>query len=326
MSTTGDVVFAVSDGVLLLDVAGPVQVFDSAGGYRVRLASVDGRAVRTDVGVSLGVDLALSEVDGDVDTLVVPGYPRDEFAGVVPGLVDGVRRVAAGARRVVSVCTGAFVLAQAGLLDGRRATTHWQACAALADLYPGVRVEPDAIYVRDGPVVTSAGVTAGIDVALALVGEDRGEDRARAVAKYLVVFLQRPGGQSQFRARHAASGPRSATLRRALDLVAADPSGDHRLATMAGALAVSERHLSRLFRRELAMTCGQFVERLRVEAAQALLESGEEAVPAVARACGFGSAETMRRAFLRVLGVSPSAYRHRFRLADQRSAPWRPVS
>ncbi|SEU27326.1 GlxA family transcriptional regulator [Nonomuraea wenchangensis] len=321
MSATGDVVFAVSDGVLLLDVAGPLQVFDSAGGYRVRLASVDGRPVRADVGISLSVDLALSELDGDVDTLVVPGYPRDEYAGVAPELVDAVRRVAAGARRVVSVCTGAFLLARAGLLDGRRATTHWDACAALAETFPEVQVEPDAIYVRDGPIVTSAGVTAGIDVALALVGEDRGEERARAVAKYLVVFLQRPGGQSQFRARDAVAGPRTATLRRALDLVAADPSGDHRLTTMADALAVSERHLSRLFRRELAMTCGQFVERLRVEAAQALLESGEDTVPDVARACGFGSGETMRRAFLRVLGVPPSAYRHRFRLADQRTAP-----
>jgi transcriptional regulator GlxA family with amidase domain len=322
MSAVGDVVFAVADGVLLLDVAGPLQVFDSAGGYRVRLASVDGRAVRTDVGVSLSVDLALNALD-DVDTLVVPGYPRDEFARVTPELVDGVRRVAARTRRVVSVCTGAFVLARAGLLEGRRATTHWAACAALAQTFPGVRVEPDAIYVRDGPVVTSAGVTAGIDVALALVGEDLGEERARAVAKYLVVFLQRPGGQLQFQARNAMAGPRSSTLRRALELVTADPGGDHRLPTMAARLAVSERHLSRLFRRELAMTCGQFVERVRVEAAQALLESSEETVPAIARACGFGSGETMRRAFLRVLGVSPSAYRRRFRLGRHLSRPAR---
>jgi transcriptional regulator GlxA family with amidase domain len=317
---TGEVIFAVSDGVLLLDMAGPVQVFNSAGGYRVRLASLDGHPVRTDAGFSVSVDLALSDVDTAVDTLVVPGYPRQEFP-LPAGLVDSVRRIAPRARRVVSVCSGAFVLAEAGLLDGRRATTHWVVCAEFASRFPQVAVEPDAIYVRDGPVVTSAGVSAGIDLALALVGEDHGEDRARAVAKYLVVFLQRPGGQSQFSARGAVTTPRNPTLRRALDMVQANPSADHRLATMAAELAVSERHLTRLFRRELGSTPAQFVERLRVEAAQELLESGDAPAPAVASACGFGSAETMRRAFLRVLGVAPSTYRHRFRLSDRRSMP-----
>jgi transcriptional regulator GlxA family with amidase domain len=318
---TADVIFAVSDGVLLLDVAGPVQVFNEAGGYRVRLASLDGRPVRTDVGVSLSVDLALAELDGALDTLIVPGYPRHEFSTLAPELADSVRRMAPHARRVVSVCTGAFLLAEAGLLDGRRATTHWVACAELAARFPHVTVEPDAIYVRDGPIVTSAGASAGIDLALALVGEDHGEDQARRVAKYLVVFLQRPGGQAQFSSCGTVAAPRSATLRRALDLVAANPSGDHRLVTMAAELAISERHLSRLFRRELGTTPSQFVERLRVEAAQALLESGDATVPAVADASGFGSAETMRQAFLRVLGVAPSTYRQRFRLADRRAVP-----
>jgi transcriptional regulator GlxA family with amidase domain len=320
MSVTGEVIFAVSDGVLLLDVAGPVQVFDSAGGYRVRLASPDGRSVRTDVGVSLSVDLALSDLDGSVDTLVVPGYPRDEFAAVSPGFVEAVGRIASRARRVVSVCTGAFLLAEAGLLHGRRVTTHWDACAALAARFPDVRVEPDAIYVRDGSIVTSAGVTAGIDLALALVGEDLGEERARSVAKYLVVFLQRPGGQAQFGIGDA-DRPRNATLRQALDLVRANLAGDHRLTSMAARLAVSERHLTRLFRRELGLTPGRFVERLRVEAAQASLEAGDDAVHAVAKTCGFGSTESMRRAFLRVLGVPPSSYRHRFRLSNQRTLP-----
>ncbi|UJW30096.1 GlxA family transcriptional regulator [Saccharothrix sp. AJ9571] len=317
--TTGpdEVIVAVADGVLLLDVAGPVQVFTDAGGYRVRLASLDGGSVRTDVGISLSVDLRLSDVD-EVDTLVVPGYPGHEFAAMVPELADAVRRTAPRARRVVSVCTGAFLLAEAGLLDGRRATTHWEACAEFARRFPRVTLEPDAIYVWDGSIVTSAGATAGIDLALALVGEDRGEDRARAVAKHLVVFLQRPGGQAQFSARGAVAAPRNATLRQALERVVADPGGDHRLATMAAELAISERHLTRLFRRDLGTTPGQFVERLRVEAAQALLESGDATVPAVAGAAGFGSPETMRQAFLRVLGVAPSAYRNRFRLANHR--------
>ncbi|MGW4962374.1 GlxA family transcriptional regulator [Nonomuraea sp. NPDC004186] len=314
-----EVIFAVSDGVLLLDVAGPVQVFNDAGGYRVRLASPDGQPVRSDVGISLSVDLALSDPDLDVDTLVVPGYPR-KSSGVLLGsaLVDRLRELAPRARRVVSVCTGAFLLAKAGLLDGRRATTHWDACAEFAARFPGVTVEPNAIYVRDGSIVTSAGVTAGIDLALALVGEDQGEDRARTVAKHLVVFLQRPGGQRQFSVPGAAPAPRNPTVRRALDLVAADLSADHRLATMAAGLAVSERHLTRLFRRELGSTPAQFVERLRVEAAQARLESGDAIVREIAKACGFGSQETMRQAFLRVLGVAPSAYRNRFRLAGHR--------
>jgi transcriptional regulator GlxA family with amidase domain len=321
--TTGasEVIFAVSHGVLLLDVAGPVQVLSNAGDYRVRLASLDGHPVRTDVGISLGVDVALSDVDSSMDTLVVPGYPRHGFETLAPELADGVRRLAPLARRVVSICTGAFLLAEAGLLDGRRATTHWSACAELAARFPHVTVEPDAIYVRDGPIVTSAGASAGIDLALALVGEDHGEDRARAVAKYLVVFLQRPGGQSQFSSRGAVVAPRNATLRRALDLVTADPAADHRITTMAEALAISERHLTRLFRRELGTTPGQFVERLRVEAAQALLESGDAAMPVVASTSGFGSQETMRQAFLRVLGVTPSNYRHRFRLAEHRAVP-----
>jgi transcriptional regulator GlxA family with amidase domain len=322
---SGEVIFAVSDGVLLLDVAGPVQVLNEAGGYRVRLASLDGRSVRTDVGISLSVDLALSDVDGGLDTLIVPGYPRHGFSTLPPELTDSVRRLAPRARRVVSVCTGAFLLAQAGLLDGRRATTHWEACAALAARFPHVTVEPDAIYVRDGPIVTSAGATAGIDLALALVGEDHGEGRARAVAKYLVVFLQRPGGQSQFSDCGAVAVPRNATLRRALDLVVANPSGDHRLATMAAELTISERHLTRLFRREFGTTPSQFVERLRVEAAQSLLETGDATMPTVASAAGFGSAETMRQAFLRVLGLAPSTYRQRFRLADHRATPDRPI-
>lgn len=320
-SGSGEVIFAVSDGVLLLDVAGPVQVFNDAGGYRVRLASLDGQPVRTDVGISLSVDLALSDPDLTVDTLVVPGYPRSTFGTLAPGLVDDLRQVASRARRVVSVCTGAFLLAEAGLLNGRRATTHWEACDAFAARFTDVTVEPDAIYVRDGPIVTSAGASAGIDLALALVGEDHGEGRARSVAKHLVVFLQRPGGQSQFADRGAVPAPRNATVRRALDLVAAYPAGDHRLTTLAANLAISERHLTRLFRRELGWTPAQFVERLRVEAAQALLESGDAAMPDVAKACGFGSQETMRKAFLRVLGVAPSAYRHRFRLSSHRPVP-----
>jgi transcriptional regulator GlxA family with amidase domain len=168
-------------------------------------------------------------------------------------------------------------------------------------------------------VVTSAGVTAGIDLALALVEEDHGPDAARVVAKYMVVFLQRPGGQSQFSVRGAVPAPRNSALRDLLDTIAAEPAGNHSLAAMAARVAVSERHLTRLFRREVGLTAGQYVEQVRVEAAQILLETGDAGTVAVARSCGFGSEETMRRAFLRVLGAAPSAYRRRFRTTHRSS-------
>ncbi|MGK8524373.1 GlxA family transcriptional regulator [Nocardia asteroides] len=310
MKASGGVVVAVSDGVLMLDVAGPVQVLHWAG-HRIRFASPDGAAVRTDVGVPLGVDGALGELGASADTLLVPGYPPQER--VPAALVDAVRAVAGCARRVASVCTGAFVLAEAGLLDGRRATTHWLACAALAQRFPLVRVDGDAIYLRDGPIVTSAGVTAGIDMALALVEEEHGAELARSLAKHLVVFLHRPGGQSQFSVRTSIPAPRTNGLRRAVDAVITDLCADHSLAAMAARAALSERHLSRLFRREIGMTPGHYVKQARLEAARVLLESGDEPMTAIARRSGFGSEETMRRTFLDLLGTSPSDYRRRFR-------------
>ncbi|WP_239152898.1 GlxA family transcriptional regulator [Virgisporangium aliadipatigenens] len=304
-----DVVVVVHDGVVLLDVAGPLQVLGVAGGYRVRLASPGGRPVLTDVGVRLRADVALARVTAPVDTLLVVGRPFPAHTGAPAAVVDGVRRLGASAARVASVCTGALVLAGAGLLDGRRATTHWAACAELAR-FPRVAVRPDAICVRDGAVLTSAGVTAGIDLALALVSEDHGLDRARTVAKYLLVFPHRPGGQAQFGA--AGPEPRDPALRRVLDAVRERPSDGHGLAAMAVRAAVSERHLTRLFRRELGTTPARYVEHARVRTAQALLDTGAATLTAVAHRCGFGSAETMRRAFLRVVGVTPTAYRRRF--------------
>ncbi|MEU7900424.1 DJ-1/PfpI family protein [Nonomuraea sp. NPDC049152] len=312
-----DLVVAVYDGVVLLDVAGPVQILHGSCGYRIRHASVDGRPARTDVGVPLGVDLALGEIEGPIDTLLVPGYAPPDGDRPGEAFLKALRDLGARARRVASVCTGALLLAEAGLLDERRATTHWAACAELASRFPRITVEPDAIFVRDGPVVTSAGVTAGIDLALALVEEDHGPDIARAVAKYMVVFLQRPGGQSQFSVRGAVPATRHPALRRLLDVVAADPGGDHTLAAMAAQVALSERHLTRLFRREVGLTPGQYVEQIRVEAAQALLETSAEPVASIARRCGLGSDETMRRTFLKVLGATPTAYRQRFRTTSR---------
>ncbi|MFC9438670.1 GlxA family transcriptional regulator [Nocardia sp. NPDC057030] len=310
MESSGDVVVAVSEGVLLLDVAGPVQVLHWAG-HRIRFASPDGRDVCTDVGVPLGVSESLGDLAGSIDTLLVPGYAPE---GPAPAdLIRSVRAAGAGARRVASVCTGALVLAEAGLLDERRATTHWLACAQLARRFPRVRVEPDAICVRDGPVFTSAGVTAGIDLALALVEEDHGVELARSLAKYLVVYLRRPGGQAQFSMRAGLGRPRSGGLRKAVDSVAADLAADHSLAALAARASLSERHLSRLFRQETGLTPAQYVKQARVEAARILLETSDDLVAAIARRSGFGSEETMRRTFAEVLGTSPSDYRERFR-------------
>lgn len=307
-----DVVVVVCEGVVLLDLTGPVQVFTGAGGYRIRLASLDGQPVRTDTGVVLGADRALSEVDPSVDTVVVPGPTPGLLDSFPPALTAEVRRLGAAARRVTSICTGAFLLAEAGLLAGRQATTHWAMRAELTARFPGVTVQPDAIYVRDGNVVTSAGVSAGIDLALALVEEDHGPDVARTVAKNLVVFLRRPGGQSQFSVWSDVPPARTPALRAVLDAVVADPAADHTLAGMAARAMVSERHLTRLFQGELGVTPGWYVTRVRVQAARTLLESCDAGVETVARRSGFGSDETLRRVFLQVLGVTPTAYRQRF--------------
>ncbi|ATY13417.1 GlxA family transcriptional regulator [Amycolatopsis sp. AA4] len=312
MADKREIVVAVCADVVLLDLAGPVQVLDGAGGYRVRLASVDGRPVRSDTGVVLSVDCALSDIDGPVDTVLVPGPPPGQADETAPDLLDGIRRLGETARRVASVCTGAFLLAEAGLLEGRQATTHWAMCAELAARFPGVAVRPDAIYTRDGRIVTSAGVTAGIDLALALVEEDLGPDVARDAARQLVVFLRRPGGQSQFSVWSDVPVPKTPALRVVLDSVAAEPAGDHTLSGMAARARVSVRQLTRLFQQELGVTPGQYVARIRVEAARVLLESCDAGVETVARRCGFGSAESMRRLFVQVLGITPTAYRQRF--------------
>lgn len=316
------IVLVAFEGVQLLDLAGPADVFDAATrvaagsdgspGYDLTIVSAGGASVRASSGMRIEPDSDLAALDpGAIDTLLVPGG-RGRLALEDSDLVAGLPRVAAGARRVSSVCGGTFLLAAAGLLDGRRVTTHWAGCEDLARRYPAVTVEPDRIYVRDGSVITSAGVTAGIDLALALVEEDHGAKVARTVARWLVVFLQRPGGQSQFSQRLGAPVLSESPIRALVDEIVADPAGDHRVAALAGRAALSERQLSRLFASEARTTPARFVERVRVEAARDLLETSRSSVDAVAERCGFGSAETMRRAFLRVLGVGPGQYRQRF--------------
>jgi transcriptional regulator GlxA family with amidase domain len=315
------VVLVGFDGMQLLNLVGPAEMLDAATqvlgdgrGYRVVIATADGKPVRGSAGMRLGTDRTLGHIrPRTVDTLIVGGGMRIGEVVDDPRLSSGIQRISAGARRTCSVCTGAFLLAGAGLLDGRTATTHWAFCGELARRHPGVRVEPDRIFVRDGPVMTSAGATAGMDLALALIEEDHGPELARTVARWTVMFLQRPGGQSQFSERLALPATIASPIRQALDAVVAEPAADHRLAQLAKRAAVSERHLRRLFAEQTGTTPARFVERIRVEAARERLESTTAPVETIAAACGFGSPETMRRAFLRVLGVGPSDYRARFR-------------
>lgn len=234
-------------------------------------------------------------------------------------LADAARVPAARARRVASICTGAFILAAAGLLDGKRATTHWKVAHELASRCPTCAVEPDAIYVRDGDTYTSAGVTAGIDLALALVEEDHGPDLTRDVARALVVYMQRSGGQSQFSAPLQGRPPRSSALRKVTDLVTADPHGNHSLSELAKHLNVSTRHLTRLFGEELSTTPARYVENIRFDMARALLDQGHNATQA-ADLAGFPSYESMRRVFARKLSISPAAYQRRFSTARRAGA------
>ncbi|GAA4861113.1 GlxA family transcriptional regulator [Pseudonocardia benzenivorans] len=308
------IAFLVYEGVTLLDVAGPAEVFTEANrfgaDYRIVLVSPTGEDVRSNLGVTVAVDGAVADEPAP-DTYLVAGSGLHVRTSVPPELADAARVPAAGARRVGSICTGAFILAAAGLLDGKRATTHWKVTHELATRYPTCRVEPDAIHVRDGSTYTSAGVTAGIDLALALVEEDHGADLARDVARALVVYMQRSGGQSQFSAPLQGPPPRSPDLRTVTDLVTANPQGRHSLGDLAGHLNVSTRQLSRLFHDELATTPARYVESIRFDMARALLDQGHTATQAAARA-GFPSYESMRRAFARKLSISPAAYQRRF--------------
>jgi transcriptional regulator GlxA family with amidase domain len=316
-----DVVFVLYPGLQGLDLVGPAEVFAGANrelgrdAYRVRIAALVAGVVPTHAGLGLVADTALADVRGAIDTLVVVGGQGTRDAVADQDLVAEVQRLARRARRVTSVCSGAFVLAVAGLLDGRRATTHWEVCDLLAASFPTVEVDPDPIFVQDGHVYTSAGVTSGMDLALALVEEDHGRDLALAVARRLVLFLRRPGNQSQFSASLAAQMAERDGLREAQRLVVDRPAGDWTVATLARAANLSERHFARCFADEVGVTPARYVEAVRIEAARRLLEETDHGVEAVAAAAGFGTAETMRRAFLRSVQASPTEYRNRFRAA-----------
>jgi transcriptional regulator GlxA family with amidase domain len=313
----------VYPGVQSLDVTGPLEVFAAAQnvlersgrsdcGYRIQLVASSREPLRTSSGLTIVPHATLDEVSEPLDTLIVAGGSGRAQVSTDHDLLDWIVRTSAGARRTASVCTGSFLLAAAGLLDGRRATTHWAFAAELQRVHPEVEVDPEPIFVRDGTVWTSAGVTAGMDLALALVEDDHDREIALTIARHLILFLRRPGSQSQFSATLVSQQPAREPLREIQRMVLEDVAGEHTVEAMASRANLSARHFARAFTAETGVTPARYVERVRLEAARRRLEETSEPIAMVAQACGFGTDETMRRAFLRVLQVAPTEYRRRF--------------
>jgi len=310
------VVFVAYPRITALDLVGPYEVFAAAGGYDLTVAAPESGPVMTSRGPTVIADRSLATLRGTIDTLVVVGGTGAFEASCDVGLVRAVANLARRSRRVTSVCTGAFLLAAAGLLDGKRATTHWAACSRFESSYPEIRVEGDRIFVQDGNVWTSAGVTAGMDLALALVADDMGQDVARAVARQLVMYVQRPGGQAQFSAQLHAQRAARDPLRELQSWIGEHPAEDHSVDRLAARVAMSPRHFARVFRADVGCTPAVYVEQVRIEVARRLLETTGLNVDEVAATAGFGTTETLRRAFARRVGASPTEYRDRFRVFE----------
>ena len=312
--TSRQVVVVGYDGAELVDIASVTTAFDlanrlgAAPPYDIALATVDGGALRCETGLMLHAQATLRSLDA-ADTLVVSGGRGHTAAAGDAELIRQVRRLAGTARRVASVCTGATVLASAGLLDGRRATTHWWYADELATAYPAVRVDAAPIYIREGNVSTSGGVTASLDLTLAFVEEDHGSELARWVAMGMVAYLQRPGNQAQMSVFTTARRPDHATLRAVMDHVTAHPDADLTTAALAERAGVSARQLNRLFRDHLGEPPAAVVRRFRLELAARLVASTDLPLSQVAKRCGFSSAEALRQAFTARYGVSPRAFR-----------------
>ena len=338
------VLIAAFPGVQSLDVVGPYETFvgatrvsemlgrPSSYGYQVTLGSSDGQPVRAESGLGLctvplpglstthGPDPA-GEAETHIDTLLIPGGDGVQHARSNRDFVQWIADTAPRCRRVATVCTGAFLAAEAGLLDGRRVTTHWARAGRLAEEFPSLKVDPDPIYIRDGKYWSSAGVTAGIDLALSLVEADLGTEVAQTVARWLVMFLHRPGGQTQFASPVWMPWADRSAIRAVQTLVESAPGADHHIPTLAKAAAMSSRHFTRVFTEEVGESPGRFVERVRTEAARRDLETSHDTLDVIARRCGFGTAETLRRVFQRRMNVAPDSYRRRFRVVARERTP-----
>nr|WP_246616893.1 GlxA family transcriptional regulator [Sphingomonas yunnanensis] len=310
----------------MLEIAGVRDAFfeanrkiSSGQQYRVRLITDDGLTAESASGVRFLPDAGIHDAADPSDTLIVVGpYGVPEHPG--EAVRDWLQEQAMQSRRYGSTCTGAFVLADAGLLSGRSVTTHWEYADQLAAKFPDIQVQPDRIFVRDGSVFSSAGVTAAIDLTFSLIEEDHGRALALWVARRLVVFLKRPGGQSQFSATLTAQTSANDPFDKVQIHILEDPKADLSLATLARIVGVSPRNLARLFRNELGMSPAAYVELARIDIARGLLEDSRAPIKVIAHAAGFGSGDTLRRVFLRRLGVTPNEYRSRFRTAGSGAA------
>jgi transcriptional regulator GlxA family with amidase domain len=308
-------------GIQALDAVGPFEVFSAAStflatkggdGYQPVLVSAGGQPVATRTGLTFATT-ALPDPRQPVDTVVLPGGRGVNAARQDPEIIAWIQAVAGSARRVVSVCTGAFLAAQAGLLDGCTATTHWAYAEQLQREFPAITVDPEPIFVRSSPTVcTAAGVTAGIDLTLSLVEDDNGTDVAQTVARWLVLFLRRPGGQTQFAAPVWMPRAKREPIRHVQEAIESQPGGAHSITELARRAGMSPRHFARLFTDEVGESPGAYVERIRIDAARRQLEETDDTVVAIAARCGFGTSESMRRNFVRRIGVSPDHYRKTF--------------
>jgi transcriptional regulator GlxA family with amidase domain len=312
-----NVVIVGFPGVQALDVVGPHDVFTGAslltnGGYDVVVASIDGRPVSTATGLAL-VAAPLPDPSEPIDTVVLPGGSGVDDARSDPDLLGWIKAAAGSARRVVTVCTGAFLAAEAGLLNGCRVTTHWAFAERLAREFPAIDVDPDPIFIRSSNTIwTAAGVTAGIDLALSLVEGDHGTEVAQTAARWLVLHLRRPGGQSQFAAPVWLPRAKRTCIRDVQEAIESEPGGSHSIGELARLATMSPRHFTRVFTDEVGEAPGHYVERIRTEAARRQLQETDDTVVAIAARCGFGTAETMRRNFIRRVGISPDQYRKAF--------------
>jgi len=300
--------------VQILDVSGPLEVFASAPGYAVQLGNPGKDTnLQTNRGIALAGALPIHEITGPIDTLVIAGGPGSETGSYDEKFVAWIAEASTRSRRVASICTGAFLLGAAGLIDHKKVVTHWKFCDELARKFPLASVQPDPIYLKDGAIYTSAGITAGIDLSLALVEEDLGHEAALNVARFLVMFLVRPGGQAQFSHMLSHQAITFKPLRELQVWALENLREDLTVEKLAERIGMSPRHFTRVCLRETKMNPGQFVNRMRVEAAQQMIDSSAMGLKEVADACGFSSADAMRRTFLRVLGVTAGEYADRFK-------------
>lgn len=315
------------DGVQSLDLIGPMEVFSMANrfagwpAYEVIIASASGGEIVSNAGLRMAGTTSFSDLPRGLDTILVAGGSEGGRANLARDGKDWLRQHANCTRRIGSVCDGALVLAAAGLLDGRRATTHWSACETVRANWPAVRLEPDAIFVADPPYYTSAGVTAGMDLCLSFVEADLGTEIALAVARNLVLFMRRPGGQSQFSVGLNVNYDAPPRIARLISEIIADPIGDLALPVMASRAGMSERSFSRRFRDHAGVTPAAFVELARIDRAKALLEDADWSLGRVAERSGFGSLDALHRAFRKRLGATPAEYRARFGRRERNSAP-----